>query len=59
MSFENKQFKYNNDQSYEEHEQGNAVNPMHVLHPTGMWSLRIPFLYVKVFGQLSQDTHVV
>jgi len=57
MLSENKQLKYNNDETYEEHEEGNAVDAMHILHPTGMWSLRISFFDVEVFGQLSQDAH--
>ncbi len=50
---EHKHFKHNNDQSYEEHEQGDTVDAMHVLHPPGMRSLGISFLNVEVFGQLS------
>lgn len=57
MLSKHKQFKYDNDESYEEHEEGNAVNAMHVLHPPGMRSLGVSLLYVKIFGQLSQYTH--
>lgn len=57
MLSENKQFKYDNDKPYEEHEEGNAVDAMHVLHPFGMRSIGISFLYVEVFGQLSQYAH--
>jgi hypothetical protein len=59
MFSENKQLKYDNDQPYEEHEKGNTVDPVHVLHPPGMWGLGISFLYVEVFSQLSQDAHNV
>lgn len=52
-----KQLKYNNDQCYQEHEQGNAIDPMHVLHPSRMRSPGIPFLNVEIFGQLSPYTH--
>ncbi len=57
MFSEHKHFKHNNDQSYEEHEQGDTVDAMHVLHPPGVRSLGISFLNVEVFGQLSQDAH--
>jgi hypothetical protein len=57
MFFQNEQLKYYDDQCYDEHEEGDAINTMHVFHPLGMWSFRISFPDKEVLGQLSQNAH--
>src|ERR1700761_8085295 len=57
MMFENKKFQQQNDQSHQEHENGDPVDPMHIPHPLRIRCIRIPLLDIKVFLDLSPNSH--
>jgi hypothetical protein len=57
MSFyEKKPHKDDNDTG-QEHKNGNAVNAMHITHPPGIGRIWVSFLNVEIFCDLSQYTH--
>jgi hypothetical protein len=56
MMPENRPHDHNDDRN-QEHKDGNAVDPMHVLHPLSMWRIRIPLLDIKIFLDLSPNSH--
>jgi len=57
--FNNEQLNQQNDQSNEEHENGNPVDPMHVPHPLRIWRIGVPLFNVEVFFNLPPDTHKI
>jgi hypothetical protein len=57
MTLKNKYPEDHNDQADKEHKEGNAVDPMHILHPLGMRCLRIPLFNVEIFAKLPPDAH--
>jgi hypothetical protein len=57
MMFEKQVPHDQNDQPYQEHEYGNAVDPMHVSHPLRIRRIRIPLLDIEIFSYLSPDSH--
>jgi hypothetical protein len=58
MSFEKKQFDDHKDQTGQENEQRDPVDPMHIPHPLRMRGIRVPLLYVEILTELSPDTHI-
>ena len=52
MPFEENDFNNNNNQRHQKHENGNAVDAMHVLDPTRVRSIRVPLFDVQVFCNL-------
>ena len=59
MSFKENIFDNNYNQREQEHENGNAIDAMHIFHPLAMWCVRVTFFYVEIFCYLIPDAHVV
>jgi hypothetical protein len=59
MMFENEYLDQQNDQSNEEHENGNPVDPMHVPHPLRIRRIGVPLFNVEVLFDLPPDTHKI
>ena len=59
MFFQDKNPDENNDQARQEHENGYAVDAVHVFHPPGIWGFGVPLDKVKVFCDLSEYAHLV
>jgi hypothetical protein len=57
MFLENKQPQDQKNKPHEEHEDRNAIDPMHIPHPLRIRRIRIPLLNVKIFGYLPPDSH--
>jgi hypothetical protein len=58
MSFEKDQPDDHKDQSQQKHKNGDTVDPMHVFHPLSTWRIRIPLLDIKIFLELSPNSHI-
>jgi hypothetical protein len=57
MSPENKiPYKPENDPG-QENKDGDAVDPVHIFHPLGMWRIRIPLLDVEILSHLPPNSH--
>jgi len=46
-----------NQDTDQEHKNGNPVDTIHIADPTICWFIRIPFPDVKVFGQFAKYSH--
>jgi hypothetical protein len=57
MFFEEKEFHQNDNQCKKEHENRNAVDTMHVSHPTAMRCIRISLFDIKIFCYLTENSH--
>ena len=44
-------------QTYQKHKNGNAVDAMHIAHPFTMRCIRVPFFNVEVFCNLPPYSH--
>jgi hypothetical protein len=53
VSFKKEEADKDYDKRSQEHKNGNAVNAMHIFHPSCVWSIRVSFFYVEIFGNLS------
>jgi len=58
MPPEKKQFDDHKDQTGQEYEQRDPVDPMHIPHPLRMRGIRVPLLNVEILSDLSPDTHI-
>jgi hypothetical protein len=56
MMFEDRPKDHDKDRD-QKHKDGNAVDPMHVLHPLSAWRIRIPLFDVEIFLDLSPNSH--
>jgi len=50
--------EYNNQDTDEEHENGNPVDRIHIANPAVGWFIRILLADVEIFGQFAEYTHV-
>jgi hypothetical protein len=57
MSFEKDRPNDHNNDPDQKHKNGDAVDPVHVLHPLRAWRIRIPLLDVEIFLDLSPNSH--
>ena len=56
MMPEHQPVDHNNDRD-QKHENGNAIDPMHILHPLRMRCVRITLLDVEILPDLSPNSH--
>jgi len=57
MPAKKKEPDQDNQQCKQKHKNGYTVDAMHIFHPLAVWSIRISFLYIEVFCNLSPDSH--
>jgi len=57
MSPENKDPQDQENDPHEEHKNGDPVDPMHIPHPLSIRRIRIPLPDIKVFRDLSPNSH--
>jgi hypothetical protein len=57
MSSEKNQPDCNYDHCQQEHENGNAIDAMHITHPFTMWCIWVSFFDVEIFCKLSPYAH--
>jgi len=58
MMPENGELQDHDNDGYDEHEQGNTVDAVHVFHPLRVRLIRIAFFNIQVFSYLSPDSHL-
>ena len=56
MMLEDRPEDHDNDRD-QKHKNGDAVDPVHVLHPLSPWRIRVPLLNVEIFLDLSPNSH--
>lgn len=47
-----------NNDSYQEHKDRNPVDAVHITDPAAGWLIRIPFPDIKIFGKLTEYSHL-
>jgi len=57
MFFEKNKPDCNNDHRQQKHENGNAIDAMHIAHPFAVRCIRIFFFDIEVFCYLAPDSH--
>jgi hypothetical protein len=57
MSLYQKEPNRNDNQTHQEHKNGNAINAVHISHPSAMRRIRISLFQVEIFSELPPDSH--
>jgi hypothetical protein len=57
MPFKENSFDGNHNQREQEHENGNAVDTVHVFHPLAVRCVRVTLFDVEIFCYLIPDAH--
>ena len=57
LLFEEYQFDKQEDERKEKHQDGNPVDPMHILEPGSLRCIRVLFLDIQIFCYLTHDAH--